>query len=1220
MKTLLPLLLAAAFAAPLPVQDNATPFGRAILLAEKALDDGQLELAREQIRRAQERDPRSVQAWSLRSRWAEATGDRDELVYALHREYQLTVAQGLKKKERAAFQARLAEVDPIASDLLSLKDVFVDKLVPVAEKYEKDGRPHSAIRIHKEILALDPERAESQLAIERIASAPDPSLAGDAKPKDLLADVDEEWIRQHDEEHSTWDARAKIERENYTTYTNAGYEVLVRCAEAMEQMNAFYRVFFQYGTEEHGGSVPRIDLNVFATRDEYLELGIGPPVEWSGGHFTGGAVETYIQNGFEGTTGVLFHEAAHQFVSLATNAVGWLNEGLASFFEGCRILQNGTVLMNLPANHRLFPLVERMERGWMTSASDGIDPANPSDSSPEKAPTFRIVLENDYQWGPPWYAPTWGVVYFLYNYEDPVDGRFIYRDAFREFIDKSGGRSGEGAVENFEEVVLGNPKKPTKGIEYSEVSPPALPETVEELDAVWKEWLVALKKEVGGEVIVERPYLLWANYAIERGDYDDAVEHFEKGIVEDPDNVDLLTGFAEHLADRYKNKDRATKLILRALRLIEAEEPVDQLRIDELERKLTKLDPKQKTLAKVHEDLARSATGLVQRYLGEGLNLQAMDLAWRMGNDFDVPGMFEFFEEAARRSKKSLAMWKLAYNEENLDGWDALGNDTFTPQGDVLVGKFEAEEEFLTRTLVLDEITSGDFSMEVEISAEHGRIRFCGLVFGRKTDTDYHAAIMYPPGFDEDGNRKQGFVDLTTFHGSSFDIWRHSPIPEERDKNVSASENWRKLRVDVTGRFVDVWFDDEFVTTQEFGSLSVLRGSFGLIMGPGEARFRNVRYLSRQARDPGSLIERELRMEDIAGSGGSRGFSWLDVVPPFPRVSKWVQDERADWSDRGPVPQLLVLWGMRQNAQIDINEWLNHLAEAHEEFGLEIVCIANTWDEEGIRGYLEDNPFPGAVGVDRLNRDTDAGHTFTDYFVNRFNLPRLILLDIDGKVAWEGDPGLKIGVPWQQGEETYLDAPLKDLLEKRKIRELTAWRQKWKAAAVDALHRGDVGAAVDLLRESREYDWKTDATVLEAQTCLNRLESAIAAAEETVAAFAAEERDPALEVLVGWAEQLGTPVDPKSKPIKASAKSGPTRAWNRALALLKPQLKRLDDGKEPGDLTKIFEKLDALDGPFPRELAADLRTADGDASALEAVIREAHLRPGRWLAAEHFGW
>ena len=86
-------------------------------------------------------------------------------------------------------------------------------------------------------------------------------------------------------------------------------------------------------------------------------------------------------------TRTLFHEAAHQFVSLATNAAGWLNEGLASFFEGCRILSNGTVLMNMPANHRLFPLVDRMEVGWMSSVDDGFDPADPSGSTPTKAPT-----------------------------------------------------------------------------------------------------------------------------------------------------------------------------------------------------------------------------------------------------------------------------------------------------------------------------------------------------------------------------------------------------------------------------------------------------------------------------------------------------------------------------------------------------------------------------------------------------------------------------------------------------------------------------------------------------------------------------------------------------------------------------------------------------------------------------------------------------------------
>ena len=49
---------------------------------------------------------------------------------------------------------------------------------------------------------------------------------------------------------------------------------------------------------------------IFKTRDEYLKKGSGPPVEWSGGQFTGGSVETYVgDGGFEEMAGTLFHEA-----------------------------------------------------------------------------------------------------------------------------------------------------------------------------------------------------------------------------------------------------------------------------------------------------------------------------------------------------------------------------------------------------------------------------------------------------------------------------------------------------------------------------------------------------------------------------------------------------------------------------------------------------------------------------------------------------------------------------------------------------------------------------------------------------------------------------------------------------------------------------------------------------------------------------------------------
>ena len=493
-----------SFVAPAPIESS---FARILARAERAIDDGDLARARIEIIRALERDPKSLNAWALRVRWAEAAEDQDEFIYALHKHAWLSETSLHDKRDLAALRERLRTTDPLANDLLSMRSTFVERLLPVAELYEKEGRPHSAIRVHRKILALDPERTASEEAVQRLAASPDPSLAADAKPVDLLAGVSEEWIREHDQKTRSWKDRAKSKRENYRTQTNAGYEILIRCSEAMEQMNAFYRKFFRYGTEEDGGSVSRIDLNIYADRDEYLKL-TGAP-EWSGGVFTGGSVETFVTGGgFEETVGTLFHEAAHQFVSMSTSADGWLNEGVASFFEGTRILSNGTVQMNLPANHYLIPLTRRMEQGWMADARDGIETGNPN-KTPDRAPSLEILIKASYEWGPPWYAPAWGFVFFFYNFQDPVDGRFIYRDALWDFIQAPGG------VSAFEDRILANPAEPTKRVDVM-YRTDDLPTTAAEATELWKDWLVELRDIQLGRLQPERPWHDWARYAEDR--------------------------------------------------------------------------------------------------------------------------------------------------------------------------------------------------------------------------------------------------------------------------------------------------------------------------------------------------------------------------------------------------------------------------------------------------------------------------------------------------------------------------------------------------------------------------------------------------------------------------------------------------------------------------------------------------------------------------------
>jgi tetratricopeptide (TPR) repeat protein len=1216
---------------------DSSAFETALKNAEDSLRGGNVGTARVWLERALERDPKSARAWDLRARIAEAVPDKDEQIFSMHEELRLSIAQKLPAKEIADLRARLVSIDPVASDLLDLSKVYIARLKAVADQYEKDKRPHSAIRVHKEMLALDPELTSSADAIQRLASSPDPSLAADAKPKDLLAGVSEEWIRQHDLEHATWDKRDRLERPNYITYTDSGYATLVRSAETMEQMNAFYRQFFHYGTEEDKHSVPRIELRIWRTRDEYLKLGKNP-VEWSRGQFTGDGVETYTgDESFNDMIGVLVHEAAHQFVSMATGAAGWLNEGLASFFEGCRILPNGTVIMNLPANHRLFPLVDRLKKGWMTSWSDGIDPKNQSKSNPEKAPTFKIVLEDEYEWGPAWYPPTWAVVYFLYNYQDPVDGRFVYRAAFHKFIDKSSGRQGKGAVANFEKIVLADPAPPIKGITRpKDAAEIKLPKTCPELDEVWKDWLIRLKQEQNGEIVVPRPYLQWARYALINKDIDVAREDFEKGLVATPNDTDLLLEFSKFLGER-KNPDRAAKLALEATRIIDAKTPVDEKALRAAERVLEKWDPSRRTLEATHQALWASAKSIVQRYADAHMNMMVMDLSIRMTTDLRVPGLLDYYGAAVKQSGKSIALWRLAYNEKNLDGWQVPGDSAFKADGEQIASKFRSysDNSFDFQMLTLDTVTPGDYSLEAQVLATQGKVSFCGLVFGKKDASNFHGLMLFP-GKSRDASDKQeaqlsssGFIDLASSWGGAFKTWRHVPVATalEKKKDETHVESWHKLRIDVSGATVDCWFDGEYLATQEFASQDVLRGGFGLITGPGEARFSDVRYLSRHARDPAAMIERQIRMEKLEKSSDgnvavSIGGSFLNHVPPFPIVKSWVQGKRSSWEEKGPVPQLLVFWSIQQNDLIPIEKWLGGLAQKNADSRLEIVSVVSPNDADAIAAYLQAHKFPGAVAVDRREKQ-GIGDTFTAYSLNRFNLPRVILLDIDAKVAWEGDPGFKMGEAHDEASESFLDTPLTELVEKRHLKELSAWLVAWREKGAPALATGDLGGAYELMKQAKGLPSGLIPEIDDAQKKLASLESAFANLKDTAAAFAQDEAEPAFQCLLNYAPVMKHAIDKNTRmALQPTLDAKAAKDWNLALVAVE----RAKNHPKPEEKVKFTEELTArlekLSGRFPRELLADVQPAlaNNDLAALQQLFTDAPQRPQKWLVGEYLRW
>ena len=1198
---------------PLPAKDDepSAPFQIALELAQKALAQGKLDEAGHQIGRALERDAQSIGAWTLRAQVAKARKDFDDQLYSLHKRLGLMIAQKVPKRDIAAAKQALVQLDPNSGRLLDMSRLFMGQLLALAKEYEKAKRPHAAIRTYQELLALAPDSVEAQEAIERISAAPDPSLAETAKPKDLLEDVSEEWIREHDAKHNTWDERAKLERDNYVTYTDAGYAVLVRCAEAMEQMNAFYRKFFRYGYDD-GKSVPRIALNIFREKDTYLNKGIGPPVEWSKGHFTGNAVETWIGNsGFDSMVTTLFHEAAHQFVSLATNAVGWLNEGLACFFEGCRIQPNGTVLMNMPANGRLFGLATRMEKGWMKDAADGINKDKPSDSRPTKAPTFRIIIENEYQWGPPWYAPTWGVAYFLYNFQDPADGRFIYRDAFQVFIDASGGKRGPTAVENFEEVVLANPKKPTKTL--SPETPPItdLPKTSEALDVVWKRWILALRDEQSGKSKTNKPYLQWAKYAIDRKDHAEATEHFEKGLVESPRDVALLEAFAEHLEKRERNRDRGAKLLLQAIRVVESTRPVNAQRVAKLESKLGKLDGKFESAKRLHAKLFQEAHGVAKAYLDANLNLMAMHVSWRLATDLRLTGLMPIFEEAVRRTGKSLSLWQLAYNEHDLKGWSTNGSRVFEPYGTLLRSRFgvyepgRADYTFLT----LDTVTSGDFSFESEILAKQKESGFAGLVFGRKGGAAFHCVIFFP----------DGYVDLVSFYGAGiFKTWRHSPVKKAK---AGAGDPWRTLRIDVSGKTLDLWTDGELVVSHEFTSREVLQGSFGLITGPGTAQFRNVRYLARPSNDLAGAIERKIRMEELGDAVTQTG-SYMGQVPPWPTSIGWLGEPAKSWFEKGYVPTLFVMWSIKQNNQMPIAPLLHDVLEKYERSGLRLVSVIEN-DQRGlIEAYVREHKFPGSVAIDHFDpRKGGAGTTMDRYFIGkRFKYPRMLLLDINQKVIWEGSPGLSANQPWKIGERTYLHDPLEELIEKRGLNELPGWIDAWTNGGYADVREGAIAKRAGLLKRASKLPADIVPEVKHAQKLLAAIQKMLAQVPDLAPQIKRKRAEPAWATLEQLAQDLDVTFGEDVQRLVASGqKTSRARGWTILRKRIDEALGKLDAGE---DLTKalkpVLSKATANKGLFPGQLGEELEgaLASNDATMVRHLLEDAGERPAKWLAKE----
>ena len=308
-----------------------------------------------------------------------------------------------------------------------------------------------------------------------------------------------------------------------------------------------------------------------------------------------------------------------------------------------------------------------------------------------------------------------------------------------------------------------------------------------------------------------------------------------------------------------------------------------------------------------------------------------------------------------------------------------------------------------------------------------------------------------------------------------------------------------------------------------------------------------------------------------------------------------------------------MFWSRRQNDTIPIDSWLVDLAKRTADTGLEIVAISEEDLPANLTEYLAKHPFPGSVAIDLVDvKKGGSGEWFDAFFLgSKFMLPRLLLLDIDQRVVWEGSPGFDAGSPWKPGLGSFLDTPLDELVAKRGLKVLAPWRRAWaETGAEAAIRAGDLSKAGKLLGESRALPGDLVPEVAKAQAFLHVLDGALAAFDRSADALMTQTADPAVATLAAWGALVGRPIDPaKVKNLKKAGSSAASAAWTSALVLAAHAQK---------DLAALAVKLAGMNGRLPKLLGERIQTAvdAGDLEAARKVLSVAPLLPGAFLS----GW
>ncbi|MDZ4774516.1 MAG: tetratricopeptide repeat protein [Planctomycetota bacterium] len=1047
---------------------------------------GQIDEAKAAYVRVLEREPRHLLALVALTRLDRAAQRTDEALdwagrflglwrWLDDRPAHLVEAQ----KELAAFAL---EADPQRKRADLLRRDYVTKLLKLANEQLDDYAFHSGRAMLLEAQATDPEHPELAAGLARIQKegGNDLAVADEGGGVDPLAGVTPEWVAANDPKHVDWDKAWTLETEHYKIKTNAGYRVLKTTARAMEQVQVFYRIFHQYKTR--GESIPVANVLIFKNAEEYKTLG-NQPVEWAAGHWDGQNVVTYDsrsggEGGLAGMLDTLFHEASHQFTTLAggSGVPSWLNEGMASFFEGTNLLSNGKLDWNLVVPGRLYPLLDDLRSATPHVLADVIE---------GKVEDYRV----NYPFG-------WGIVYYLYNAED-ASGRLLYRPALKEYFQ---GYGGEKHLERFVEFFVTKPK--VEGVA-----------SIQDFEKRFKEYVFALEAVDKGQVDVGRTFEERGDKQLKRGDLARAVEFYGRALERDPDHPDVLWKLAGVL-EKTNATDRAAGMLRRwiAVTTPAAGEPdVNAARRAEAEARILKDDTSAKRLAELRVKFHGDALALAKDYDKAGFPRLA--LRTLRGPAIATPPSVEaraLYFAISDRSMVSLETWRLLFDERTLSGFYGEGDSDFKVEDGVITAKVTADgdkgkedgdaqrpatggsdsrskpaekaRDFVFRRLFVDAEPSGDWSLQADVKIEAGG-RLGGLCFGKKKDDLFHGIALLP----------EGYVDLGTF-GTS-------PKTLVRVKHALAP-GWHRVTMEVAGTRLVASVDGNRVIEFEFSSRGELRGDFGLLAGLGQAKFKEIKLLEFDPNLPRrTAIGRRKAVSDAVAEASAplaraeNGLvAFREGAPPLLHVAEWIgakPEHGADLEQMRGWPLVLAFWTTDQERQVPLLPALQKLAETHAGLQIPIVLVSNEPGEK-VREYVKANPVAFPIAID------DQHKTYGDYAISKVQLPHVKLIGADGRVVWEGNPDYKSEFG------SYLDEPMAELVAKSRLKELLDATPALERAD-EAFRRGNFKAAADEWRKVAAIETPNER-VLRAKRGLARIEDESRARLEKAEALAKEKR------------------------------------------------------------------------------------------------------------------